>query len=225
MGSKHHRFFPTSIGFKTHHDLQAGCRARQRTCKKFVGHMLFFLYNKVFCVLWWKMIFDRKYIFSTSVKYKILPQMSLFFSLINSCVSSKLVAFLTTATTKWQWVSLHALKFGFDFDLGLSFQSTSISVSISVFKFDLNINLDYSFQSTSISVFSFNFSFDFSFCSRSQFQLPTSTLLEVFIFKRKKGRKMIFTIHILLRYSISSLEFEMINNAQYFLFSKWNCFF
>ena len=116
------------------------------------------------------MIFDKRYIFASSVKYKMLSHVfhllvaffhvrcflksGCFFYLI-CFIKNGCFCFTSTITTKWQWVSLHVLISGFHFDLGLSFQSTSISVSISVF------------------------SFDFSFSSRSQFQLPVSTLLEV----------------------------------------------
>ena len=149
------------------------------------------------------MIFDKRYIVTSAVKYNMLSQMLLLFSFITSCVSSKPVAFfhIICFLKKWLLFSRHmfhqnCLLFSrpqqqlshneSHYTLWLRFQfpsSISISISISVFKVDLNLDLDFSFASASISVsisvFSFDLSFDFSFSGRSQFQLPASTLLEV----------------------------------------------
>ena len=149
------------------------------------------------------MIFDKRYIFTSAVKYNMLSQMLLLFSFITSCVSSKPVAFfhIICFPKKWLLFSRHmfhqnCLLFSrpqqqlshneshYTLWLRLQFPSSiSISISISVFKVDLNLDLDFSFASASISisisVFSFDLSFDFSFSGRSQFQLPASTLLEV----------------------------------------------
>ena len=117
------------------------------------------------------MIFDKRYIVTSAVKYNMLSQMLLLFSFITSCVSSKPVAFfhIICFPKKWLLFSRHMFHQNWllfsrpqqlshnesHYTLWLRFQfpsSISISISISVFKVDLNLDLDFSFASASISV-------------------------------------------------------------------------
>ena len=129
------------------------------------------------------MIFDKRYIVTSAVKYNMLSQMLLLFSFITSCVSSKPVAFfhIICFPKKWLLFSRHmfhqnCLLFSrpqqqlshneSHYTLWLRFQfpsSISISISISVlrrlrsqFRFQFSASISVSI---SVSPVDLNFSF------------------------------------------------------------------
>ena len=148
------------------------------------------------------MIFDKRYIVTSAVKYNMLSQMLLLFSFITSCVSSKPVAFfhIICFPKKWLLFSRHMFHQNWllfsrpqqqlshnesHYTLWLRFQfpsSISISISISVlrrlrsqFRFQFSASISVSI---SVSPVDLNFSFQLRLYLKSTSNPVSGTSVE-----------------------------------------------